>query len=641
MTLMVRDEADVIGQMVEHHLAQGVDRIIVTDNGSVDGTREILADERWADRLDVRDDPRHLKQQHTTVTAMARDAFELYGADWVINADADEFWFAVDRSQSLHEAFAAIPQEFQTFPVTVTDMIGPPALRGSGLHRLAYRDLRPVERMNEIGILNHATPDAVHIGTNDIVVAQGNHFVNLESKGRPAEGAGIEVLHFPWRSWEQFQRKVRASGAAYARNPELTPSPNHHGMREYARERNGVLFSFYVARHPSDTELREGIANGTLVADERMGATVESVPDVPLDVSAEADELHRTFARAYAAKESADAAELTELLRRTEVFDRTQALEEQLRQAREQVATLEGLVDRFSARRIVRTADALSAASASVRRAVGARAARRIAEAEEARRRQRDDERFTRMRSLLSDRISPALVRGEVSNDALPIMMCLWNRPERIQAILDMLSRQSSPTPVRLILWNNDPRNQELYERVIAEHSLGSLASVELYASPHNIGGIGRFVVARYLWEDGVRGPFIMLDDDQDVTAEFTREMTDAYSPRRVAAWWAFRNHGSYWNRSEIDPNEPADHAGTGGTVIDIDLVDDLAFFGIDPRYLMLEDQWMTHVAAKRNWDVRKAKVAIDQVMDLEENNQYHALLPLKDEFYAFLHGQV
>ena len=37
LTLLCRDEADILDSMLRFHLAQGVDRIIATDNGSVDG----------------------------------------------------------------------------------------------------------------------------------------------------------------------------------------------------------------------------------------------------------------------------------------------------------------------------------------------------------------------------------------------------------------------------------------------------------------------------------------------------------------------------------------------------------------------------------------------------------------------------
>ena len=54
MTAMVRDEADIIASMLDHHLEQGVDHFVVTDNGSVDGTREILED--WLDGKPIRDE---------------------------------------------------------------------------------------------------------------------------------------------------------------------------------------------------------------------------------------------------------------------------------------------------------------------------------------------------------------------------------------------------------------------------------------------------------------------------------------------------------------------------------------------------------------------------------------------------------
>ena len=42
MTLLLRDEEDIVRENLDFHLAQGVDRVIVTDNGSEDGTVEIL-----------------------------------------------------------------------------------------------------------------------------------------------------------------------------------------------------------------------------------------------------------------------------------------------------------------------------------------------------------------------------------------------------------------------------------------------------------------------------------------------------------------------------------------------------------------------------------------------------------------------
>jgi hypothetical protein len=282
MTLMVRDEADIIGPMIDHHLDQGVDAFIATDNGSVDGTYEIL--ESYGSVIDLRRDPVQRKQQFSVVTAMAREAYTKYGADWVINADADEFWAPRERVESLHDVIEAIPKSLRSFKVPVIDMTGAPAARGSGLQRLIYRDTRPLTRLNELGLFAHSTPDAVHIGDATVEVAQGNHSVNLDQSGTLPRELELEALHLPWRSWEQFERKVRQSGLAYESNPDLLPSPNHHGMREYRRWKLGSLQAFYVMRHPDAAELAQGEATGELTQDRRLADAITSpITDEPFD----------------------------------------------------------------------------------------------------------------------------------------------------------------------------------------------------------------------------------------------------------------------------------------------------------------------------------------------------------------------
>ncbi len=110
MTLLVRDEADIVDAQIAFHLDAGVDFVVATDNRSEDGTTDVL--ERYAreGHLHLVREPGEDLRQSEWVTRMARLAATDFGADWVLNTDADEFW--LPRGGDFRSLFAAVPARY-------------------------------------------------------------------------------------------------------------------------------------------------------------------------------------------------------------------------------------------------------------------------------------------------------------------------------------------------------------------------------------------------------------------------------------------------------------------------------------------------------------------------------------------------
>lgn len=227
--------------------------------------------------------------------------------------------------------------------------------------------------------------------------------------------------------------------------------------------------------------------------------------------------------------------------------------------------------------------------------------------------------------------------RSDVGGGRLPVIVCLWNRRERIADLVRLLDGQQGAPQLDLLLWNNNLADAEYYRREItAFRGTGALASVSLFSSRVNVGGLGRFFIARQLWVAGYRGPVVTVDDDQDVSNRFVADLLAAWTPHSIAGWWAWTMDGAYWARTPARPGDRVDYVGTGGCVWDADLVDSERFFTELPRHFaFLEDIWMCANAKRRGWPIRKVDTPIEFVLD--ETNQHHGLAELKAEFYDYL----
>lgn len=255
-------------------------------------------------------------------------------------------------------------------------------------------------------------------------------------------------------------------------------------------------------------------------------------------------------------------------------------------------------------------------------------------------------EAFTKFHELWPSPPTPVQLFGKPSIGSIPLIICLWNRPKQIDELLERIDAQvgvgGEPRPrLRLIFWNNCAPDQDWYEeRIAAFRPTGAIDSIELVASPHNIRGVARFIVARWLYTAGVRGNFLMLDDDELIGPHALSELLLAGGERTIASFWSWRaNPDDYWQRERALNGEEADYAATGGCVCDIELVADDEFFTALPELgLFIEDAWMSRLALSRGWNLRAKDIEVEFV--LHETNQYGPLILDKVAFWSSLNEQ-
>jgi hypothetical protein len=263
MTLLVRDEQDVIAANIAYHLSRGVDHVIVTDNRSVDATRRIVEDFTRAGKVTLIDEAGDDHSQYLWVTRMARAAAKM-GADWVINNDADEMWWPIEGN--LKTALKRVPRECGSVIVDRSNMLPMRALDGHPFERMVLRDV------HSVGALGSPLPGkAAHRATTDVEVMMGNHGVSSPSLGSSMETRAITIFHFPYRSYAQFERKIANGGAAMLRNKVLPQEIGGHWRELYKRLQAGTLKAWYDALpHAGDPEVKERMARGEIVEDVRL-----------------------------------------------------------------------------------------------------------------------------------------------------------------------------------------------------------------------------------------------------------------------------------------------------------------------------------------------------------------------------------
>ena len=272
---MVRDEADIIALTIRHHLALGLDKVIVVDNGSRDDTPAVLdamqSDRRFSWRRIETDGHR----QAEIFTQLAREA-HAEGAAWLVPFDADEFWDA--GGESLHDLLgdsdagvlrakhvnfvqARDCGEASTRSLATMNHRARPHGRGHALNQ------ELVECGEAAWVAAHSYPKSLTRLSAGTSIAMGNHSASTTAGVTRATSA-LRVLHAPLRSRDSLRHKAE-NGRRVARI-YADPETGWHSKRFARLEQEGRLDQEWQANSQRDGVLDLPHSTCAVVRDDRL-----------------------------------------------------------------------------------------------------------------------------------------------------------------------------------------------------------------------------------------------------------------------------------------------------------------------------------------------------------------------------------
>ncbi len=280
--MVVRDAVDLIRVNLLHHLGIGLERVLVVDNGSTDGTRERV--ERLSRtmpiELTVDGGPFRMPELTNGLAAEARRQ----GADWVLPIDADEFFVAPVPLPRLLGASDA-----GALRIEVVNFVQRRRRRRSSERALLTMDHRPARTIAQAEARYH-----VAIGEWSLVevawqsklvvrpgertrLGRGNHEVR-DPVGPIEPSAEIVCLHAPLLARSRLTARVQ-----HGRRTAAAGGPDDAGWQNRDL-RDGDLERLWRANSSRRGSLEVGGERRALIRDRRLCEVV--APHAPGRVAA-------------------------------------------------------------------------------------------------------------------------------------------------------------------------------------------------------------------------------------------------------------------------------------------------------------------------------------------------------------------
>ena len=213
--------------------------------------------------------------------------------------------------------------------------------------------------------------------------------------------------------------------------------------------------------------------------------------------------------------------------------------------------------------------------------------------------------------------------------DKIAIIMCTWQRTDKLKHTLNMLKNQTYKN-FDLYIWNNNIKKAHEVEKATKEFKA---FNVTVHNSRNNVGGVGRFLYAKKLHP---KYPYVLfIDDDQQLGASFVEEMNSYKQKKTVVSWWGWKIKDSYFSRTRVQNLGAVDYCGTGGMILDSSLFKHANVYNIPQKFAFVEDLWLSYVAKyEHKFKLKGCNASIKIIVDGKD--QYTKLKTLKQDLYIY-----
>lgn len=273
---------DIIAKFLRHYLKLGASGIIVTDYGSTDSTLEILRSVEWKSFVRVLQ-LEQLKGQDTS-NDMLRIAKWEGRSRWALFCDPDEF--LITPNMKLDDLVSEAEQNnteallIKRFNMTALKSKSQAVAQGEDLFdvfsiRISRQYSRsPAERSGAVPlscpwIFSEIGPKTFCNLSATTAVPPGNHYAVTVHNRSASASSEIQLLHFPFRTFEQFGNKLKLAVQDFAVNDY--PGDNSWQYKLWFQcVKNDSVREEYTDQFVNDDSLPRLIADGSVCEEMRL-----------------------------------------------------------------------------------------------------------------------------------------------------------------------------------------------------------------------------------------------------------------------------------------------------------------------------------------------------------------------------------